>query len=353
MTERGDVFATPGEINDEPGNGSSTRAAMTIILRCLVTAALSAAALTLGHSVWAQAYPIRPVRLVAPFPAGGTTDVNARTLIAQLERQLGQPIVVDNRAGANGIIGTEIVARAAPDGHTLLYVSSSMALNPSIYRKLPYDPVKDFVPVAQVAAMVGFLLIAHPSLPANSIRELIVVAQGKDSKIAFGSFGHGNASHLAAEVFKLHTGTQMLHVPYKGSGLAVNALLGGEVQLLFGPPTVFVEHVKAGKLRALGFSGASRWALMPEVPTLAETVPGLHITAGWDSVFAPSRVSDDIVARLSTEIRKALQTPRVREFLVNGGYEPVGSAPQEFRQFFQSELKRYAQIVRDANIQAE
>jgi tripartite-type tricarboxylate transporter receptor subunit TctC len=321
--------------------------------RCLVTAALSAAVFTLEHSAWGQAYPVRPVRLVAPFLAGGTTDVNARTLIEQLKRQFGQSIVVDNRAGANGIIGTEIVARAAPDGYTLLYVSSSMALNPSIYRKLPYDPVKDFVPVTQVAAMVGFLLIVNPSLPANSVRELIVMAQAKDSKIAFGSFGYGNASHLAAEVFKLHTGTQMLHVPYKGTAVARNGLLGGEVQLLFGPPTVFVEHVKAGKLRALGFSGTSRWAMMPEVPTLAETVPGLYITAGWDSVFAPARVSGDIISRLWTEIHKALQVPKVREFLVSGGYEPVGSAPQEFRQFFQSEMKRYAQIVRDAKIQAE
>jgi len=322
-------------------------------LRRLPAALLAAAVIIMAGAVWAQAYPQRPIRMMAPFPAGGTTDVNARTLIAQLERQLGQPIVLDNRAGANGIIGTEIVARAAPDGYTLLYVSSSMALNPNIYRKLPYDPLKDFAPVSEVAAMVGFLLIVNPALPANSLKELIALSQARDGKIAFGSFGIGNASHLAAEAFMLHTGARMLHVPYKGSGLAVNALLGNEVQLLFGPPTVFMEHVKAGRLRAIGFSGGKRWSVMPDLPTFAEAVPGLNITAGWDSVFAPARVPAEIVNRLSGEIKTALQAPKVRDFLVGGGYDPIGSTPQEFRQFFQSELSRYAEIVRAANVKAE
>ena len=298
-------------------------------------------------------YPNRPIRIIAPFPPGGTTDVNARALINQVERQLGRPIVLDNRAGANGIIGTEIAARAAPDGYTLLYVSSSMALNPSIYQKLPYDPLKDFAPVSQVAAMAGFLLIIHPSLQANSIKDLIVLSDARETKLAFGSFGIGNASHLAAEAFMLHTRTRMLHVPYKGSGLAVNALLGNEVQLLFGPPTVFIEYVKSGRLRAIGFSGKKRWSMMPDLPTFEEAVPGLNITAGWDSVFAPARVSKEIIKRLSDEIRIAVHAPKVRDFMIAGGYDPIGSTSADFGQFFRGELTRYADIVRAANVKIE
>ena len=322
-------------------------------MRSLAAVLLTTLAFALGASAWGQPYPNRPIRLVIPFPAGGTTDINLRTITVQLERQIGQLLVVDNRGGANGIIGTDIVAKAAPDGHTLLYVSSSISLNPSMYRKLPYDTLKDFTPVTQVASAVGFLLIVSPSLPANSLSELIALAQGKDSKVAFGSPGYGNSLHLAAEVFKLRTGTQMLHVPYKGLAMALNAVIGGEVQVVFLPPTIAVSQVKVGKVRALGFSGTARWALMPDVPTLAETVPGLYIAAGWDGLFAPARIPTQIVARLQTEFHQAVQAPKVREYLVSGGYDPLGSTPGEFRKFFHSEIKRYAEIVREAKIQPE
>lgn len=312
-------------------------------------------AVFVGYSTvaWAQDFPRRPLRLVIPFPAGGTTDVNARVVAGQMDRLLGQPAVVDNRVGANGIIATELVARAAPDGHTLLYVSSSISLNPSIYKKLPYDTLRDLAPVTSVAAAAGFLMVAGPSLAATSVKELIALAKMPESKVNFGSPGYGNSLHLAGEVFKLRTGTQMLHVPYKGIGIALTAVMAGEVSLAFMPPTIAVPQVKSGRARALAFTGPARWGLMPEVPTLSEAIPGFTIAAGWDGLFAPSRVSSETILKIQRAVRAALQDPKVREVLVAGGYDPVGSSPEEFQKFFLGEMKRYADIVREAKIQPE
>jgi tripartite-type tricarboxylate transporter receptor subunit TctC len=204
-----------------------------------------------------------------------------------------------------------------------------------------------------VAAAVGFLLVATPVLPAASVKELIALAKMPEAKLSFGSPGYGNSLHLAGEVFKARTGTQMLHVPYKGVGLALTAVMAGEVQLAFMPPTIAVPQVKAGRARALAFTGPARWALMPEVPTLSETIPGFTIAAGWDGLFAPSRVPAETIVKIQRAIRSALQEPKVREVLVAGGYDPVGSTPEEFRKFFLGEMKRYADIVRDAKIQPE
>jgi tripartite-type tricarboxylate transporter receptor subunit TctC len=314
---------------------------------------LAALLIAFAAGAWGQTYPTRPVRLVVPFPAGGTTDINARTLAAQLERQLGHAIVADNRAGASGIIACDIVAKAAPDGHTLLYVSSSIALNPNIFRKLPYDTVRDFAPVTRVASAVGFLLVVSPSLTASSLKEFIALGKAPDTKLSFGSAGIGNPLHLAGEVFNLRAGTHMLHVPYKGVAPAITAVIGGEVQALFTPPPAAVAHIKTGKLRALGFSGTARWAVLPDVPTFAETVPGLYVPAGWDGLFAPSRTPAALVNKLQAAVRKALDVPKVSEAYVSGGYEPAGSTPEEFRRFFVAEIKRYAKIVRDAKIQSE
>jgi tripartite-type tricarboxylate transporter receptor subunit TctC len=213
--------------------------------------------------------------------------------------------------------------------------------------------MKDLLPVTEVAAAVGFLMVVSPSLPVNSLKELIALGRSNDAKLAFGTPGYGNSLHLAAEVFKLRTGTHMLHVPYKGVALALNAVIGGEVQIAFMPPTIAVAQVKAGKARALAFTNATRWAQMPDVPTLAETVPGLVIAAGWDGVFAPAGVPAPIVTSLQSGFSQALQAPKVREVLVTGGYDPVGSTSDEFRKFFQSEVRRYAAIVREAKIQPE
>lgn len=320
----------------------------------LIVLALAALEFFSWSGAWGQGYPNRPIRLVVTFSAGGTPDAIARTVAKQLESQLGQSIVVDNRDGANGIIGTEIVARAAPDGHTLLHVTASFVINARIRRKLPYDIYRDFAPVTNLCLGDGYLLLINPAVPARTLKEFIVLAKNKDNPLAYGSPGVGNTLHLAAELFNVRAGTNLMHVPYKGVAPSLNALLGGEVQAMFVPPTVVVQHIKVGKLRALGFTGASRWPVLPDVPTIAEAgVPGFRITGAWHGWFAPANTPQAIIAKLQTEVHKALQVPKIREFLVNGGYEPDGRSPEEFGKFVRAEAERYAEAVRAAKIKPE
>lgn len=307
--------------------------------------------------LWAQqapVYPNRPVRMVVTFTAGGTPDAIARIVAGQVERQLGQSVVVDNRAGANGIIGTDIVAKAAPDGYTLLHVTGSLVINPRIYRKLPYDVFRDLEPVTNIVLGDGYLLLVHPGVPAQSVKELVALAKNKDKPLSYGTPGIGNTLHLATELFNMKAGTQLLHVPYKGVAPALNSLLAGETQVIFIPPTIAVQHVKAGKARALGFTGSKRWAFMPELPTLMEAgVPDFEITGSWHGWLAPAKTPPAVIARIQAEAKKALQVARVREFLVAGGYEPDGSTPEEFRKFLKKESDRYAEAVRAAGIKPE
>ena len=299
-----------------------------------------------------QAYPEHPIRLVLPFPPGGNVDTFARVLARQLESQLGQSIVVDNRGGANGIIGFDIVAKAPPDGYTLMSTSFAFAVNPAMYKKLPYDTEKDFVPITNYVNGLGYLFVAHPSLPAHSVKEVIALA--KEKPLNYSSAGIGNGQHLAGELFSLKSGIRLLHVPYKGGGPALNAVLGGEVNLHFPAAIVAIPHVKAGRLRALGFTGAARLASLPDVPTIAEAgLPGFVYDTGWHAWFAPARTPAAIVNRIHAEIAKALQEPKLREFFVSGGYEPAGSTPAEFQRIFHTDIKRYAQIVRAAKIEAQ
>ena len=223
-----------------------------------------------GGLAWAQGYPSRPIRLVVPFPPGGTIDAYARALARQVELQVGQPIVIDNRSGANGILAAEMVAKAAPDGYTLLNHSASFVINASMYKKLPYDTAKGFTPITNFARGLGYLLVAHPSAPVNSVKELIELAKKKPGTVRYSSPGIGNGQHLAVELLQLKTGTQMLHVPYKGSAPALAAVLGGEVHVAFQTPNAVVSHISAGKLKALGFSGDKRLPATPDVPTVAE-----------------------------------------------------------------------------------
>ncbi len=306
-----------------------------------------------GPSAWAQAYPNRPIRLLMPFPAGGTPDALARTLAGQVESQLGQNIVVDNRTGANGVIAYELTAKAAPDGYTLVQATPSFALNTIIFRKLQYS-LKDFAPVTNIAQGFGYLLLVHPSVSATSIKELIALAKSKDKPLAYGTPGVGNTLHLATELFNARSGMNMLHVPYKGVAPALTALLGGEIQLMIVQPPAGVAQVKAGKLRALGFTGAKRWDGMPDVPTISESgLPGFVVHFTWNAWYAPAKTPRDIVLRLQAEVHKALQVPKVREFFVNGGWEPLGSSPEALRTYVDAELKRYAEAVRVAKIKAE
>ena len=302
----------------------------------------------------APGYPSRPLRMVVTFTAGGTPDAIARIVAGQVERQLGQSMVVDNRAGANGIIGTDIVAKSAPDGYTLLHVTGSLVINPRIYRTLPYDVFRDLEPVTNIVLGDGYLLLVHPALPAQSVKELVALAKNKDKPLSYGTPGIGNTLHLATELFNVRAGTQLLHVPYKGVAPALNSLLAGETQVIFIPPTIAVQHVKTGKARALGFTGSKRWPLMPEVPTILEAgVPDFEVTGSWHGWLAPAKTPPAVIARIQVEAKKALQVPRVREFLLAGGYEPDGSTPEEFRKFLKTESARYAEAVRAAGIKPE
>jgi tripartite-type tricarboxylate transporter receptor subunit TctC len=319
--------------------------------RCIGAAAIALAAGAAAAQPGSD-YPARPLRMVVTFTAGGTPDAIARIVAGQVERQLGQSIVIDNRAGANGIIGTDIVAKSAPDGYTLLHVTGSFVINPRIYRKLPYDVFRDFEPITNICLGDGYLLLVHPGVAAQSVKELIALAKTKP--LSYGTPGVGNTLHLAMELFSVKAGAPLQHVPYKGVAPALNALLAGETQTMFIPPTIAVQHVKTGKARAIGFTGARRWPFMPEVPTIMESgVPDFQITGAWHGWLAPAKTPKAVVARIQAEALKALQTPRVKEFLVAGGYEPDGSTPEEFRRFLQVEAKRYAEAVSAAGIKPE
>lgn len=320
------------------------RYAILALLACTGSAAAVEAA--------AQAYPTRPIRLVVPFPPGGNVDTFGRVVMRQLEAQIGQPVVIDNRGGANGILGAELVARAAPDGYTLMNTSFSFAINPSIYKSLPFDMEKDFYPVTNIALGLGYVLCVHATVPAKSVKELVALA--RSTPLRYSSPGVGNGQHLAMEYFGLKAGTSMLHVPYKGGGPAMNAILGAEVHATFTAAAVGAPHFKAGRLRALGFSGAERLASLPDVPTIAEAgIPGFLYDAGWHGVFAPAKTPTAIVNRLQTEIRKALQDPKVRDFLLAGGYEPRGEAPDVFRRMYLADIKKYGEIARAAKLEQQ
>ena len=294
----------------------------------------------------ADGYPNRPVRLVVPYQAGGGPDVMARALAGQLERQLGRPYVVDNRAGASGLIGIEVVTKATPDGYTMLFVTSSLAVNQALREKSPYDLDRDLAPVSCVGRGAGFLLVVHPSVPAQSLAEFLTLARNRDRPLAYASSGSANVSHMMGEMFNLRARTHMMNVPYKGSAPALTAVLSGEVQAYFVTPTISVAPIKAGKLRALGFTGSARWNQMPEVPAIAEAVPGFRMDAGWMGWLAPARTPAAIVARTQREIGRALQDPKVRDYVLSSGYEPCGNTPEEFRGFIREELKRFAEIAR-------
>ncbi|MBI2297256.1 MAG: tripartite tricarboxylate transporter substrate binding protein [Betaproteobacteria bacterium] len=303
---------------------------------------------------WSQTYPNRPIRMLIPFPPGGNVDVFARVLYQQVEKELGQPVVIDNRGGANGVLAADIAANATPDGYTMINTSFSFAVNPAIRKKLPYDVVKDFAPVTDVALGTGYLMVANPQFPAKTVRELIALAKQQPGKVRYSSAGVANGQHLTGELFATKAGIDLLHVPYKGGGPAVTAVIGGEVQLHFPAPAVGIPHVKAGRLRGLGFTGAKRLASLPDVPTVAEAaLPGFVADAGWHGVFAPAKTPPAIVKKMQEAISKALQVPHVRDHFLNGGYEPQGHSPAEWGKRFRADLKRYAEIARIAKIEPQ
>mgnify|MGYP001493649267 CR=1 FL=1 len=303
---------------------------------------------------WGQDYPTRPIRMIVPQPAGGTMDTNARALSEFLERALGQNIVIDNRAGANGIIAGETVAKSAPDGHTLLYTSNSFINNQIMYKKLPFDVMRDFAPITNVGNLPGYLVLVNAQLPAQSMKELIELSKSVRDPVRFGSGGIGNSQHLLGELINARSGARLMHVPYKGFAPMITALLGNEVQVAFGAPTTVIQHIKSGRVRVLAITSVKRWSGMPEVPTVAEAgIPGFAFEAAWHGMFAPAATPKAIVARLQQEVAKAIAIPKMRQLLEAGGYVPVGDTPAEFRKFLEADLKKIAEIARIANVQPE
>ncbi len=315
--------------------------------------ALAVALTLLATGVSAQAYPTKPVRVIVPFGAGAP-DTVARLIGQQLASQMSQSFVVENRPGANGVIGTDAVAKAAPDGYTVLIVSASMAVNPSIYKKLPYDVQRDLVPVTNICSTEALILGVHPSVPAQSARELIALARKPDSNLSYGSPGVGNTLHLAGELFNARAGTKMVHVPYKGAGPAITALIANEIQVMFLTPPLSLPHIKAGKLRALAYTGKRRASFLPDVPTMAEAgVPNMEIDGGWHGMFVPANTPAPIVARLAAEVKAALGVALVQERLAALGLEPIGTPPEVFKPFVEQQIKAFAEMVKLAGIQPE
>jgi tripartite-type tricarboxylate transporter receptor subunit TctC len=291
---------------------------------------------------------------VLGFAPGGAPDAIARVLSQQLTFQLGQSVVLDNRPGANGIIGAEVVANATPDGYTLLITSASFAFNPAVYRKLPFDPVKSFAPVTNLCSSQGLLLVVNAGFAAQSVQQLIEIAKKPGSRLAYGSSGRGNATHLAGALFNARTGSSLVHVPYKGGGPVTTALLANEVHVVFTNPATIIAQVKAGRVRALAYNSARRAPFLPDVPTMLEAgVKGMDMDPGWYGVFAPAQTPAVIVTTLHAQIRTALASPGVQERLAGLGVESVGDTPAEFTQFVIGAIKRAADLTRLAGIEPE
>ena len=316
--------------------------------RALIVLAVLSPACAVAQS----GYPARPVRFIVPSASGGGTDIIARAVAHRLSEALGQQFVVENRPGAGQMIGIEIAAKSPADGHTILMAASTLAINPIMYKKVPYDPVRDFAPITQAASLPN-ILVVHPSLPVKSVAELIALAKKEPGRLDYASAGIGTSPQMSVELLKSMTGIDMLHIPYKGTTPGVVDLLAGQVKVMTPNLLTALPHIKAGKLRALGVTSAKRSEALPEVPTIAETgVPGYE-SVQWYGVLAPVGTAREIVMRLHAEIVRALRHPEVGDRLAADGAEPVGSSPEEFAAFIKSEIDKWARVARAAGIRAE
>jgi tripartite-type tricarboxylate transporter receptor subunit TctC len=322
-------------------------------VRCVAFICTSLCAATLPLNAVAQAYPAKPVRMVVGFPAGGPTDIVSRTIAPRMSEPLGQQVLVDNRGGAGGVIATEQVAKAAPDGYTLLMGTiGGIAVAMSLMPNRGYDTMRDLAPVTQ-AVTVTNLLVVHPSVPAKNVKELLTIARSKPGRLNYASSGNGTVTHLAGELFKLMGKVDITHVPFKGGAPALTALISGEVDLSYENSLVVTPHVKAGKVKALAVTGTKRSKLMPELPTISESgLPGYN-ASGWYGLFVPAATPKPIIARLNLEAVKALRTPDVVRTLSGQGAEPVGNTPEEFGAFVKAEIEKWANLVKVARMKMD
>ena len=321
--------------------------------RLLIAAALAAAsAPAAAQAGAASAYPSKMIRIVVPYPAGAGTDLHARALAQKMTENLGQPVIVDNRGGANGIPAMEAVAKSAPDGYTIVYaLPAQYAVNPALHPRLSYDPVRDFDPIMLVVR-TPLVLFAHPSVPARSIAEVIKLAKAKPGSLALASAGNGSAGHLCLELFKTMAGADILHVPYKGAAPSMVDLIAGHAQLSFLAWSTAGGHVKTGKLRALGVTQAKRATALPDLPAIAETLPGYDI-ANWYGAAGPKGMPRAVVARLNAEIKRALNTPELRQGFEREAIEPIGGTPEEFGDYIRSEMVKWGKLVKAAGVKID
>lgn len=309
-------------------------------------------ALSVATPLQAQHYPTRPLRLVVPAPPGGGTDILGRIAAQKLTDTLRQPVVIDNRAGASGMIGSEIVARADPDGHTLLICFTTHVTNPSLYPKMAYDTVRDFASVAMVG-VIPSVLVLHPSIPSQSVKEFIAYARERPGKLVYGSAGSGSATHLSTVLFASMTGTSMVHVPYKGSAPALTDLLAGQLNLMFGNMASAMPHVRSGKLRALAVTSAKRSAAALELPTVAETgLPGYEATS-WFALFGPARTPVPIINKLNAEVNLLLGMPDVKERMLGLGADAMPMSPRELTAYVESEIAKWGKLIKASGAKAE
>ncbi len=318
------------------------------VLACLPLVCLPTASLAQADN-----FPARQIRIVVPFPAGGATDIAARAIADKMSQNWKQPVVVENRAGAGGNVGSDVVAKSPADGYTLIMgVTGSHAINVSLYSKMPYDPVKDFEPISQVA-VVPNVVVVHPSVPAQTLSEFIALAKRNPGKYDYASLGSGTAAHLGMEMLKTSAGVFMVHIPYRGSAPAVADLIGGQVQVMMDGLPSALPHVKAGRLRALAVTSQKRSPAAPDLPTIAESgYPGFYADA-WSGLFAPKGTPKPVIDKLAGEVRRILALPDVRERFAGLGAEPVGSTPAEFAQHVQREIDKWAKVVKQSGAKAD
>jgi tripartite-type tricarboxylate transporter receptor subunit TctC len=315
----------------------------------MLTAVLLAASV---GGAFAQGYPSKPIRWIVAFPPGGGADVLSRMLSPKISEALGQQMIIDNRGGAGGNIGAEIAAKSPPDGYTILFAySGTHSVNRSIYSKMPFQD-SDFAPIIWTAS-VPQVLVVHPSVPVKNVKELVALAKSKPDQLIYGSTGSGAINHLAGELFKMMTGTKMVHVPYKGGGPAAIALLSGEVGVLFAEPATIVQHIKSGKARALAVTTPKRSLALPHLPTVAESgVAGYDVTS-WNGMLIPAGTPAEIIKRLNAEFNKAISAPDMRSRMIANGYEPVGGEPERFSELIRSETAKWAKVVKAAGMKVD